>query len=176
MDSHGCFPAANGIMKGVNSSVQSNLQLLCMANLFLSFPLMERIKDQTRLTLSAHNEKPTEIYARSCKAQCISCFLRLGLAEHFFFDWVFWSIVLYKQYRFEGGAALQDFQSFFHSACRRPANRAGSRTQPGMRGSWFEDFWFEDLKIWPENFRVLGFLIWGFLIWGFENLFRADAR
>jgi hypothetical protein len=39
---------------------------------FLSFPLMERTKDQARLTLSAHNEKPTEIYARSCKAQCIT--------------------------------------------------------------------------------------------------------
>ena len=57
------------------------------------------------------------------------------------FDWVwqskfslekdFCGIVLYKQHRFEGGAALQDFQSFFHSACRRPTNRAGSRTQPG---------------------------------------------
>ncbi|KAF0131826.1 MAG: hypothetical protein FD155_350 [Bacteroidetes bacterium] len=57
-------------------------------------------------------------------------------------DWVWQSnfslekdfcrIVLYKQHRFEGGAALQDFLSFFHSISRRPANRAGSRTQPGI--------------------------------------------
>jgi len=29
-------------------------------------------------------------------------------------------------------AALQDFQSFFHSISRLLANRAGSRTQPGI--------------------------------------------
>jgi hypothetical protein len=65
-------------------------------------------------------KKPTEIYARSCKAQCFTCLLRFGLAEQFFFGWVFCRIVLYKQHRFESGAALQDFQSFF-SFCLPPA-------------------------------------------------------
>ena len=85
---HWLRPLACASLQQINESTdQHSFRVICSCpvklDLFLSFPLMERTKDQARLTLPAHNEKPTEIYARSCKAQCITCFLRLGLAEQF---------------------------------------------------------------------------------------------
>ena len=90
----------------------------------------QRSRDEQRE--SPRSRQTAEIYARSCKAQCFTILLRLGLAEQSFFGQDLSRIVLYKQRRFEGGAALQDFQLFADSPrAHAPRSSHGLRSQPG---------------------------------------------
>ena len=56
----------------------------------------------------------------------------MGLAEQSFFGLDLSRIVLYKHRRFEGGAALQDFQLFADPPrAHAPRSSHGLRSQPG---------------------------------------------
>ena len=90
----------------------------------------QRSRDEQRE--SPRSRQTAEIYARSCKAQCFTSLLRLDLAEQSFFGKDLSRIVLYKQRRFEGGAALQDFQLFADSPrAHAPRSSHGLPAQPG---------------------------------------------
>ncbi len=99
----------------------------------------QRSRDEQRE--SPRSRQTAEIYARSCKAQCFTILLRLGLAEQSFFGLDLSRIVLYKQRRPLSGAALQDFQLFTDSPrAHAPRSSHGLPAQPGED---LEVFFFE---------------------------------
>lgn len=97
---------------------------------FLSFPLMERTKDQARPKLSARSKKTTQIQARSVK--------RNASVWLFGLDWRSWCFnigflqhCILQTAPFEEGLPCRICCRFFIHPAAGPRGARGSRTHPG---------------------------------------------